>query len=61
MLRTIREEQGLTRKELGKLSDVKERTIEEWEVNGIEHGTLGNVKKVADALNCLIDDLLPRD
>lgn len=53
----IRKEKGMSRKELSDKSGVPYRTIDNWEkrVNKLE--TVAILKKVADALECKIDDL----
>lgn len=58
MLKEKRKEMRLTQKELSKISGVPLRTIENWEQIGVDHATVGNLKKVARALGCSIGELV---
>lgn len=57
MLKRKRAELGLSRPDLERLSGVPARTIEKWEQRGIDHATVGNLRKVARALGCTVGDL----
>ena len=37
---------------------VPKRTIQDWGRKGVDHATVGNLKKVTGVLGCRIDDLL---
>ena len=58
MLRAIRKEKGLTQAELSEMSGQPLRTIQDWEIRGVEHGTVAKVKAVADVLGCKVDGLI---
>lgn len=58
MLKEKRKEMKLTQKELSKVSGVPLRTIENWERLGVDHATVGNLRKVARALGCKTGDLI---
>lgn len=59
-IKEIREQKGLTRKELSELSGVHYKKITDYENNYVrtENITIGNLYKIAQALECKIDDLL---
>lgn len=57
MLKEKRAEKGLSQRKLAELSGVPYRTIENWEQRGIDHATVGNLRKVARALGCTVGDL----
>ena len=59
-IKEIREQNGLTRKELSELSGVHYKKITDYENNYVrtENITIGNLYKIAQALECKIDDLL---
>ncbi len=56
-LKRIREEKGLTQKELAKLSGVSERMIQRYE-NGFTNPRLEAGKRIAQALNVSVHDLM---
>ncbi|TNU89007.1 helix-turn-helix transcriptional regulator [Eggerthella lenta] len=58
MLKEKRKQAKLSQPKLSKESDVPLRTIQNWEKRGIEHATVGSLKRVCDVLGCKIDDLL---
>lgn len=58
MLKEKRNEMKLTQKELSRISGVPVRTIENWERLGVDHATVGNLKKAAGALGCKVGDLV---
>lgn len=58
MLRQRRKEAGLSQRELSELSGVPLRTIQHWELKGVENGTVKNVLNVSKALGLLIDQLV---
>lgn len=58
MLKERRKAAGLNQNELSELSGVPKRTIQHWEENGVENGTVKNVLKVADALQLFIEQLI---
>lgn len=57
MLKERREKTGLTQKGLSEASGVPLRTIQNWELRGVDHATVGNLKKAAAVLGCSLDDL----
>ena len=59
-IKEIREQKGLTRKELSELSGVHYKKITDYENNYVrtENITIGNLYKIAQDLECKIDDLL---
>ncbi|MBQ8824462.1 MAG: helix-turn-helix transcriptional regulator [Ruminococcus sp.] len=59
-IKEIRERKGLTRKELAESSGVHYKKITDYENNyiNIENVTIGNLYKIAKALECTIDDLI---
>lgn len=58
MLRERRKAAGLTVPELSEISGIPETTLWQWEKHGVENGTVKNVKKVADALELFIEQLM---
>ena len=58
MLKKIREEKKYSRLKLAEESGVHWRTIQEWELGGIGNAKACNLRKVADALGCSIDEIL---
>ncbi|MDE6730911.1 MAG: helix-turn-helix domain-containing protein [Oscillospiraceae bacterium] len=59
-IKEIREQKGLTRKELAELSGVHYKKVTDYENQYIntENITVGNLYKIAQALECKIDDLI---
>lgn len=55
-LRRLRKSRGLTLIELAKLAKVDKGTLNKWE-NQKQGFRLGNLKTVADALECSVEDL----
>lgn len=47
MLKKTQKEQRYALPQLSEASGVPARTIQYWETNGVEHGTVGNVRNVA--------------
>lgn len=43
---------------LARASGVPRRTIQNWEIHGVEHATVGSLLKVCRALGCSMDDLM---
>lgn len=56
-IRNIREERGLSRAELSRLSGVPLRTLENWENKVRTPHDIEQLKKIADVLNVIIDEL----
>ena len=54
----IREERGLSRQDLSRLSGVPYRTLEYWEKGLRKASDVHQLKKVADVLNVKIEDLI---
>lgn len=57
-LRTIRQQKGLTQADLGKLADMHQRSISQFE-SGQHNPTLGTVIRLARALGVSADALIP--
>ncbi|MDE5753740.1 MAG: helix-turn-helix transcriptional regulator [Oscillospiraceae bacterium] len=59
-IKEMREKKGLTRKELAELSGVHYKKVTDYENQYVhtENITVGNLYKIAQALECKIDDLL---
>ena len=59
-IKKLRLEKGISRKELAELSGVHYNKISDYENNytNIENVTLGNLYRIANALDCTIDDLI---
>ncbi|MCM1220461.1 MAG: helix-turn-helix transcriptional regulator [Lachnospiraceae bacterium] len=62
-IRELREQNGISRKELAELSGVHYNKISDYENNYIktENITVGNIYRIAKALKCTIEDLLISD
>lgn len=58
MLKEKRRQAKMTQPQLAETSGVPLRTIQNWEMRGIERAMVGKLKRVCDALGCKIDDLL---
>lgn len=58
MLKDKRKEAGLSQSELAARSGVHMRTIQNWERYGVLNAKAGNLKQVADALGCTVDELI---
>ncbi|MCM1226034.1 MAG: helix-turn-helix domain-containing protein [Clostridium sp.] len=59
-IKEIREQKGISRKELAELSGVHYKKITDYEncyIN-IENVTVGNLNRIAKALECTIDELI---
>lgn len=54
----IREERGLSRQDLSRLSGVPYRTLEYWEKGLRKASDVYQLKKVADVLSVKIEDLI---
>ena len=57
-IKEIRQEQNLTRKALSDVSNVPLRTLEEWESGRRIPRDVYQIKKVAVALKCRIEDII---
>lgn len=56
-VKEMRKKRGLTQKQLAELLGVKQSNISRWE-SGVYLPNAATLKKMADALNCRIDDLI---
>ena len=56
-IKKMREKRGLTQKQLAELMGVKQSNISRWEA-GTYQPNATTLKKMADVLNCRIDDLI---
>lgn len=59
MIRTLRKQRGLTQAELAKLANIAHISVSRYEAG--ENPSLANAKKLADALNVTIDELLKKE
>ena len=50
--------QGISKTELAKQADVSLRAINKWCLRGLDKAWLGHIKRIADALDCSIEDLI---
>ena len=59
-IKEIRERKGMTRKELSEKSGIHYKKITDYENNyiKIENVTIGNLERIAKALECTIDNLI---
>jgi len=57
-IRKLRKEKGLTQKRLGELCGINEANIRKYEL-GNQNPKLSTIRKIADALNASLDDLIP--
>lgn len=59
-IKKIREQKGVSRKELSELSGVHYKKITDYENDyiKIENVTVGNLDRIAKALECTIDELI---
>jgi len=58
-LRELREEKGISQKELGKLFNVAQNTISNWE-NGTREPDTKTLVKLAELFECSVDYLVGR-
>ena len=56
-IKAMRIKRGLTQKQLAELLGVKQQNISDWE-RGERSPSVKNLKKMAEILNCQIDDLV---
>lgn len=56
-VKEMRKKRGLTQKQLAELLGVKQQNVSDWE-RSARSPSVKNLKKLADALNCRIDDLI---
>lgn len=57
-IKELREKAGLSRIELAELSGVPYRTLENWEKGIRKPLNVYQLKKVADALKCTVEELI---
>ena len=57
-IRLIRKQKGLSQDKLSKLADVSFHTITKIEAGDTPNPTIDTIKKIADALDVSIDDLM---
>lgn len=57
-IKELRKKAGLTRTELAELSGVPYRTLENWESGVRRPQNIYQLKKVADALHCTVEELI---
>lgn len=56
-LKAARKAAGLTQKQLAEKIGCKQKDVSRWEIDGREP-SVRTLKKIADALGCLMDDLV---
>jgi transcriptional regulator with XRE-family HTH domain len=56
-IKVMRIKRGLTQKQLADRLGVKQQNVSDWE-RGERSPSVKNLKKLADVLNCRIDDLI---
>lgn len=56
-IKELRKKRGLTQKQLAELLGVKQQNVSDWE-RGERSPSVKNLKKLAEILNCQIDDLV---
>lgn len=56
-IKAMRKKRGLTQKQLAELLEVKQSNISRWE-SGVYLPNATTLKKLAEVLNCQIDDLV---
>lgn len=54
-------EKGVSKTELAKRAGLSRRAINKWCLHGVDKAWLGHIKRVADALDCTIDELICSD
>ena len=61
-IKQLREQKNITRKQLSELSGVHYKKITDYENNYIKTNniTVGNLCRIADALGCMLDELVER-
>lgn len=57
-IKELREQAGLSRLELSRRSEVPAKTIDDWENNRRKPRDVYQLKKVANALDIQVDDLI---
>lgn len=60
-IRDLRLAAGMTQQALAEKSGIPYRTIQNWEEGARKPSDLRKLRKVAVALDCSLDDLLPAD
>ena len=60
-LRTFREEKGFSQEKLARLADVANNTIIKIEAGKNQNPTLDTLRKIANALNISVDELIKED
>lgn len=62
-IRRIREEKGLSRKELAKITEISYKRLGDYETNyyKTENITVGNLLKIAKDLDCTIENLIAEE
>lgn len=49
---------GISKSEAARRANLSRRVIDKWQLHGIENARLGCIKRLADALECSIEDLI---
>lgn len=52
---------GMSKLELANRAGLSRRAINKWCLHGVDKAWLGHIKRVADALDCTIDELICSD
>ena len=59
-IKRIRKKKGLTQEKLARLADISNNTLVKIEMGMAKEPTITTVRKIADALNISIDELVGR-
>ena len=59
-IKRIRKKKGLTQEKLARLADISNNTLVKNEIGMAKEPTITTVRKIADALNISIDELVGR-
>lgn len=59
-IKRIRKKKGLTQEKLARLADISHNTLVKIEMGMAKEPTITTVRKIADALNVSIDELVGR-
>lgn len=59
-IKNMREKKGISRAELHRRTGIKIRTLEEWEADKLVPSVYHRLKKIAEVLECTVDDLMVR-
>lgn len=55
---SLRKRAGLTQREVAQRLDIRSQTVGIWEKGGVPHLPPSKMKKLCEAYNCTLDDLI---